>query len=186
VLAVCIPILLADRHKPWHYGTMVQFGENAGARHVKTFGYASSVVDSKKYSSYELFRKDLAVLGVLSYTYNKFLACAPVEISGQFVEQLRKDGLGTISSHTLTEGDSFKASILVAPLIHLKGCGYSLILGQEECVFTSAKRSPPEGYLSFNYGAYVTPARRLPTADYAPAPDPHTLMPASATLLCLL
>jgi hypothetical protein len=56
---------------------MIQFGQNAGPRHLRVFGHVRNLKDSSMPSS-ERIAKDHRLLGVFAFTWNLFLAISPV------------------------------------------------------------------------------------------------------------
>jgi hypothetical protein len=71
---------------------------------MSVFGHAKSIISRDKYTSDELFRKDVIVLGLLSFAFNKFCCTFPEEIVEQYRKELADDGLPRVSTNEIPEG----------------------------------------------------------------------------------
>jgi hypothetical protein len=93
---------------------MFQFGKNSGARHMSVYGIAVSIVNKKKYSSDEVFRRDNAVLGLLAFSHQKFLTRMPTEVVERHLKELAAAGYGCteMAADSIPEGLSFLNTVL--------------------------------------------------------------------------
>jgi hypothetical protein len=85
---------------------MAQYGLNAGPRHVCTLSVAKSIINKGNYTDEDMFRKDNAVLGVLSFLYNKFTALCPSPVVELHEQELDEDNLPGIRTDSIPEGET--------------------------------------------------------------------------------
>jgi len=118
---------------------------------MRVYGYAKSIINLEKYTTPELFRKNLDCLSAFSFVFNKFCTVMPREVVQCHLKQLEDSGMPSFASSDIPPGSYYlkpNSNIDVS-----KGKGYVIHINGKDYVFPFAERSSPEGYLTTNYTA---------------------------------
>ncbi|KAI6149155.1 hypothetical protein BKA82DRAFT_1001376 [Pisolithus tinctorius] len=118
---------------PSHGGELIQYGWNAGARHVQVFGLVRNLT-KKNLTNDERQQKDGAILGILALTWNLLTTTLPEEVVAPTKAAIADAGLPSMASKD-----------------DVNEHGYYLDLPCGRLHFQDADRSPAEAYMSQNY-----------------------------------
>ncbi|KAF8960534.1 hypothetical protein BDZ97DRAFT_1704149 [Flammula alnicola] len=120
--------------RPNHTGKIVQLGLNMGARSARAIGLASSFkLDLDKATK---AAHDQDAVGVISLAWGLMEKLMPQEVINITRKRLTELGLPELETANLRSGG-----------------GYTIKIGGSDVTFPTAKRAPPEGYLSNGYEA---------------------------------
>jgi hypothetical protein len=70
---------------------MIQFGSNAGPRHLRIFGHVRNI--KKQMSDSDKFVKDRRILGVFGLVWNILKATLPQEVMGHCEAKMKVEGM---------------------------------------------------------------------------------------------
>lgn len=132
---------------------MVQYGQNAGPRHLRVFGHVRNLKNTN-ISKSDQTEKDHRLLGIFGIVWNLFLAIAPAPVIEACNKAMDEVGIPRMESVYDEQSKSMR---------HIKKkhsefsteVGYTLEMKSEAITFNTAVRAPCEGYVLQDYAAYV-------------------------------
>lgn len=123
-----------------------------GPRHARVLGWAKSF--TKALDQETLTSHDEDAVGAISIVWSIIQSVMPRDILDCVDDNLTKLKLPRLATRNIKEG---KVSCLkfCYQTYTLLGHGFHIRLGDQVYEFPTAKRAPPEAYLSYGYQAYI-------------------------------
>ena len=132
---------------------MIQFGQNAGQRHRRFYGFVKNIV-RKGLSQSERERKDRQILGVFGLSWAVFQSVLPKQVTDACDEATDKSGMSSMTYESDSGGKhSTRISVDIINWCTHAVKGYQLDLPSGSVNFPLHDRAPSEGYLVDNYSS---------------------------------
>jgi hypothetical protein len=130
---------------------MVQFGQNAGPRHLSIFGFVNNI-RNKKLTQTDRTHKDRKLLGLFGLVWNLLRSKLPDSTINACETAMDAAGIPHMGTVEDSSGITSLTIVIHSNMI-LTDTGYTLDLTETSVTFSTAVRAPCEGYILQDYVA---------------------------------
>jgi hypothetical protein len=138
--------------QPTHPGAMIQFGQNAGPRHLSIFGHVRNLKDAH-ISAADREKKDQRLLGIFGLVWNLFVAISPAPTIDACNRAMDDSGIPRME--TADDNRRMSNFFMLNVSQQMLESGYTLDFEDGAVTFNTAIRAPCEGYMLQDYAACV-------------------------------